>query len=119
MIHICGTVRVGRMTVQYIRYRILHDAAGFEAALARAARYLEKAPQCVDYELTRGTDDGTAYVLRITWTSERDHVKGFRDSELYPGFLAEIRDFAEAVEETPRHYEPTAVRGAGGRSHQG
>ncbi|BCY11240.1 antibiotic biosynthesis monooxygenase [Actinoplanes sp. L3-i22] len=98
------------MTVQYIRYRILHDAAGFEAALGRAVRVLEQAPQCVDYELTRGTDDGTSYVLRITWTSEGHHL---RDS----GFLAATREFAETVLETPRHYEPTAVRGTG--SHQG
>ena len=73
------------MTVEYIRYRVPDDTAAFEAAYARAARFLAQAPQCVDYELSRCTDEPSAYILRITWTSADDHLKGFRHGDLFPG----------------------------------
>ncbi|MCW2705999.1 MAG: Truncated hemoglobins-like protein [Blastococcus sp.] len=42
------------MTVEYIRYRIAEDhQAAFLADHERAAQVLERAPQCVDYELSR------------------------------------------------------------------
>ncbi|GII81428.1 hypothetical protein Sru01_64100 [Sphaerisporangium rufum] len=102
------------MIVEYIRYRIPDDrAAGFEEAYHRAAAFLARAPQCVDYELTRCVDEPAHYILRITWTSAEDHLGGFRKGDLFPGFLAEIRPYVEAIEEM-RHYETTAVRGTGG-----
>jgi hemoglobin len=100
------------MTVEYIRYRITDDTEAFEQAYGRAARSLARAPQCVDFELSRCTDEPAAYILRITWTSAEDHLKGFRGGDLFPEFLAEIRPWVESIEEM-RHYEPTAVRGAG------
>ncbi|GIE29374.1 hypothetical protein Ait01nite_024190 [Actinoplanes italicus] len=101
------------MTVEYIRYRVPGDTAEFEQAYGRAARFLALAPQCADYELSRCTEEPGTYILRITWSSPEDHLKGFRQGELFPGFLAEIRPYVTAVEEM-RHYEPTAVRGTGG-----
>ena len=69
----------GRVIVEYIRYRIdQQDAAQFEAAYERAAVPLSTAPQCVDYELSRSVEDPEWYVLRITWTSADDHLRGFR-----------------------------------------
>ncbi len=50
--------------------------------------------------------------LRITWTSVRDHTEGFRSSERFRSFFAEIRPYAGALEEM-RHYRPTSVRGTG------
>ncbi|MEU8665080.1 antibiotic biosynthesis monooxygenase family protein, partial [Actinoplanes philippinensis] len=76
------------MTVEYIRYRIPGDTAEFEAAYGRAARFLTLAPQCVDYELSRCADEPGVYILRITWTSAEDHLKGFRGGDQFPGFLA-------------------------------
>ncbi|MEU8241151.1 group II truncated hemoglobin [Actinoplanes missouriensis] len=101
------------MTVEYIRYRITSDAAAFEAAYARAAVFLARAPQCAGYELSRCADEPGVYILRITWTSADDHLKGFRGGPDFPGFLAEIRPYIENIDEM-RHYEPTAVAGAGG-----
>ena len=100
------------MTVEYIRYRVADDTSAFERAYARAARFLAQATQCADYELSRCTDEPAAYILRITWTSPDDHLKGFRGGELFPRFLEEIRPYVESIEEM-RHYEPTAVRGTG------
>ena len=102
------------MTVEYIRYRIPGDrTAEFEAAYARAAAALERAPQCVDYELSRCEEEPVCHTLRITWTSTRDHLEGFRTSEPFRAFFTEIRPYVEYIEEM-RHYAPTAVRGTGG-----
>jgi truncated hemoglobin YjbI/quinol monooxygenase YgiN len=101
------------VTIEYVRYRIPEaDGTAFETAYARAAAELAAAPQCLDYELSRCTEDPGAYVLRITWTSERDHVEGFRGSEAFGRFLAEIGEYRPAIEEM-RHYEPTTVVGRG------
>ncbi|MCF3132623.1 group II truncated hemoglobin [Streptomyces olivochromogenes] len=100
-------------TVEYIRYQIPEQrSAEFLAAYTRAAARLAAAPQCVDYELTRCEEDAEHYVLRITWTSTRDHLEGFRTSEHFPPFLAEIRPYVENIEEM-RHYAPTPVHGTG------
>ncbi len=102
------------MIVEYIRYRIPGDQNGeFEEAYARAAEFLAQASQCVDYELSHCVEDPACYILRITWTSAEDHLEGFRKSEQFRGFFAEIRPYVKAIEEM-RHYERTAVRGAGG-----
>lgn len=100
-------------TVEYIRYRVPEQqSAEFLAAYTRAAVQLAEAPQCVDYELARCEDDFEHFVLRITWTSTEDHLEGFRRSELFSAFLAEIGPYADRIDEM-RHYKPTTVRGTG------
>lgn len=100
-------------TVEYIRYRLPEErSAEFLAAYAQAAALLATAPQCVDYELARCEDDFEHYILRITWTSTEDHLEGFRKSELFQDFVAEIQPYAPYIEEM-RHYKPTVVRGVG------
>ncbi|MFD8425388.1 group II truncated hemoglobin [Streptomyces sp. NPDC059466] len=100
-------------TVEYVRYRIPEErSAEFLAAYTRAAAQLAAAPQCVDYELARSEDDFAHFVLRITWTSTEAHEQGFRTSDLFPAFLAEIRPYIPHIEEM-RHYKATTVRGAG------
>jgi truncated hemoglobin YjbI/quinol monooxygenase YgiN len=100
-------------TVEYIRYRIPEDrSAEFLAAYTRAAAQLAAAPECLDYELARSEEDFQHFVLRITWTSSEAHLEGFRKSELFDDFLAEIRPYTGDIEEM-RHYKPTAVRGTG------
>jgi hemoglobin len=101
------------MIVEYIRYRIPADrSAEFEAAYARAAVPLARAPQCVDFELSRCVDEPESYILRIVWTSATDHLSGFRGGEHFAAFFAEIRPYVAAIEEM-RHYERTDVRGTG------
>ncbi|MEU0002980.1 antibiotic biosynthesis monooxygenase [Streptomyces sp. NPDC006314] len=100
-------------TVEYIRYRIPEQqSAQFLAAYTRAAAQLAASPQCVDFELARCEEDPAFFVLRITWTSTADHLEGFRRSELFAPFLAEIRPYVENIEEM-RHYQPTSVQGTG------
>jgi hemoglobin len=102
-----------KMIVEYIRYHIPADQSqAFEAAYARAAGPLGRAPQCIDYELSRSVDEPERYILRITWTSATDHTEGFRGSANFADFLAEIRPYVPVIQEM-RHYEPTRVRGTG------
>ena len=102
------------MIVEYIRYQIPPQRCDeFEAAYARAARSLADAQECVDYELTRCADEPSSYILRITWTSARDHLEGFRGGEHFAGFFAEIKPYVSEIQEM-RHYERTAVAGRGG-----
>jgi quinol monooxygenase YgiN len=100
-------------TVEYIRYRIPEEtSAEFLSAYAKAAVPLAAAPQCVDYELARCEEDFEHYILRITWTSTEDHLEGFRKSDHFRDFLAQIAPFVGNIEEM-RHYKPTVVRGVG------
>ncbi|MFD8570765.1 antibiotic biosynthesis monooxygenase [Streptomyces sp. NPDC059639] len=100
-------------TVEYIRYRIAEArSAEFLAAYTRASRLLAASPHCVAYELDRCEEDFEHFILRIVWTSTEDHVEGFRESELFPDFLAEIRPYVGDIDEM-RHYKPTTVRGKG------
>jgi hemoglobin len=99
--------------VEYIRYRIPEDRqAVFLADYGRAAQVLDRASQCVDYELSRSVDEPACHVLRIGWTSAEDHLQGFRGGDLFPEFLAAVRPYVGDIEEM-RHYERTAVVGAG------
>ena len=102
------------MIVEYIRYRVPEEQAEtFEAAYADAARALATAPQCVDYELARCEEEPGTYILRIGWTSARDHLEGFRGSPQFKEFLGHIRQYVPAIEEM-RHYQRTKVTGTGG-----
>lgn len=106
--------------VEYLRYAVPATAAAeFEAAYARAGAVLDRAPECVDWELARRTDSGTGagedpdpagvvrYVLRIRWTSAEDHLQGFRQGPHFRGFFAEIRPYLQNLAEM-RHYEVTS-----------
>ncbi len=102
------------MIIEYIRYRIAEEQnTEFEDAYGRAARVLARSPQCVDFELARCEDEPASYILRITWTSRRDHLEGFRASADFAEFFGEIRPYVTAIEEM-RHYGRTAVAGVGG-----
>ncbi|GAA0357805.1 hypothetical protein GCM10009530_03800 [Microbispora corallina] len=102
------------MIVEYIRYRIPGERSeDFEAAYHKAADCLSRAPQCADYELARSVEQPESYILRITWTSAKDHLEGFRRSDLFQEFFAAIGPFVHDIEEMS-HYERTAVRGTGG-----
>jgi hemoglobin len=101
------------MIVEYVRYQVPEERRdAFLADYGRAAGVLARAPQCVSYELSRSVDEPACHVLRITWTSADDHLQGFRGGPLFPDFLDAVRPYVGDIVEM-RHYERTAVRGAG------
>jgi hemoglobin len=84
------------MVIEYIRYRVPPERlADFESAYQEAAAALRAAPECVDYELSRGVDEPTSYLLRITWTSVVE-------------FLGATKPYVEQAQ----RYEPTPVPAA-------
>lgn len=97
------------MIVEYIRYRLTeHTPEALIESYAAAARHLAAAPECRGFELARCEEEPRSLILRITWTSMRDHLEGFRKGPHFPPFLAAIRPYIGEIEEM-RHYAPTAV----------
>ncbi|MBF8184725.1 antibiotic biosynthesis monooxygenase [Nonomuraea sp. K274] len=96
------------MIIEYIRYRV-PDTQQFEDAYRRAVVPLGAAPECLDFELSRSTDEPECYILRIEWTSARDHTEGFRNSERFREFFAEIKPYVANIEEM-RHYEQVIAK---------
>jgi truncated hemoglobin YjbI/quinol monooxygenase YgiN len=98
------------MIVEYVRYRLeKSDAAAFEAAYQRASEWLRASPHCLGYELARSEKEPARYTLRIHWDSAEGHLQGFRRSEHFRAFFAEIKPFIAEIEEM-EHYRRTPVR---------
>ena len=96
------------MIVEYIRYGIPDGrATAFEDAYREASASLDTSPHCERYEVARCAEDPSAYVVRIEWDSLEGHMKGFRSSPEFRGFLAAVRPFVRQIEEM-RHYEVTS-----------
>jgi quinol monooxygenase YgiN len=92
------------MIVEYIRYKIQEEhRAAFEAAYEQAFAPLLRSPYCLAAELSRCTEEQASYILRIEWTSQEDHLKGFRSSPEFQEFLSLIRDYIPNIQEM-RHY---------------
>ena len=97
------------MIVEYIRYNIPADQRpAFEQAYADAAAALDGSPHCLGYELARCVEDESQYILRIEWDSAEGHLRGFRRSPEFGGFLGKIRPYIPAIQEM-RHYAVTGV----------
>lgn len=97
------------MTVEYIRYTIDEGRQeAFVAAYAAAMGPLLASPFCQGAELARCVEAPESYVLRIEWTSVRDHMEGFRQSAEFRAFLAEVRPYIGDIAEM-RHYEPVPL----------
>jgi quinol monooxygenase YgiN len=97
------------MTVEYIHYKLKnHKAEELVAAYSAASEHLRAAPECRSFELTQCEEDANTFILRIVWTSERDHLDGFRKGPHFGPFLSAIRPFIGEIEEM-RHYGSTGV----------
>ena len=98
------------MIVEYIRYRIEADRSDlFVQAYEDAQGALQQSPHCLSYELSRCTESPDHFILRIEWTSEHDHLQGFRRSPQFQPFLRAVQPFVKDIEEM-RHYAPTSLR---------
>ena len=94
-------------SVEIIRYSISEDQRrGFEEAYQKAGEVLKNSAYCLGYEVTHGTDEPQHYIVRIHWTSESDHLNGFRKSKEFSSFFSLVRPFYNNIEEM-KHYEVT------------
>jgi len=97
------------MSIEYIRYKISPDShAEFVSAYAAAAQSLRDSECCLSYELTQCEEEPERYILRIEWTSTKEHIEGFRKSNQFKSFLPHIRPYIENIEEM-QHYQKTVV----------
>src|SRR5690242_10249625 len=68
-------------SVEVIRYNIPQDQwEQFEKAYAEAGKFLGKSKYCLSYAINKGSEEPNHYVIIIHWTSEDDHLNGFRKS---------------------------------------
>jgi quinol monooxygenase YgiN len=97
------------MITEYIRYELKTSAPeALIAAYTAAGEYLKAAPECLGYDLAHCEEDEASFILRIRWTSTRDHIEVFRKGPNFPPFLALIRPFIGEIAEM-RHYAETGV----------
>lgn len=82
------------------------------AAYAAAMAPLLASPFCRGAELSRCVEAPEAFILRIEWTSLRDHMEGFRASPAFRAFLGHVRPFVGDIAEM-RHYERVPLGEAG------
>ncbi|HEY5820736.1 MAG TPA: antibiotic biosynthesis monooxygenase [Propionibacteriaceae bacterium] len=93
------------MIVEYIRYVVDTDrATTFLAAYAEAADLLQRDPHCLSYEIARGHEEPTHFVVRIEWDSLEGHLDGFRQDPAFADFFALVRPFFADIAEMS-HYE--------------
>jgi quinol monooxygenase YgiN len=96
--------------VEYIRYRVSEATAdGLVKAYEDAAGPLLESSHCLSYEVTRCTEEPTAFVVRIEWHSAQGHLEGFRRSPQFGRFFELVKPFFEQIEEM-RHYEVLTSR---------
>ena len=98
------------MIVEYIRYAVADRARRQELVQAyrRAAIALDKAPECLAYELTVCEEDEISAILRIEWESTEAHLQKFRKSTVFAEFFQAIGGFVKEITEM-RHYELSDV----------
>jgi quinol monooxygenase YgiN len=98
------------MINEYIRYRISPERTdAFLKAYEEAGALMRESPYCLGYELSRCTEAADHFILRIQWTSENEHVKGFRTSPQWPAFLKAVGPYRADIEEM-RHYALTPLQ---------
>ena len=92
------------MTIEYLRYSIPEGMEEkFEADVKDALKILRQSQFCKGCELSRCEEKPNLYILRIHWTSIKDHVEGFRASAQFREFLPLVRAYFKHLEEM-RHY---------------
>jgi quinol monooxygenase YgiN len=98
------------MVVEYIRYSVSGKERRKELlqAYREAAAQLDKAPECLAYEMTVCEEDETSAILRIEWQSTEAHLQGFRKSAVFPDFFRAIGGFIKEIAEM-RHYQLTGI----------
>ncbi len=104
------------MVVEYIRYTVpVENAEAFQGGYEAARSALDGSEHCLAYELSRGVEEPTHFILRIEWDSVEGHEQGFRSSPEFGGFFAAIRPFFDDIDEM-KHYQPTVIKSRDGGS---
>lgn len=103
-----------KYSVELIRYTIPENQwSQFENAYAQAGKLLSKSKYCLYYTINKGSEEPNNYVVIIHWTSEADHLNGFRKSADFPPFLTLVKPFYNQIQEMKHYTEIAAWQGSG------
>lgn len=92
------------MVVEYIRYEVPAERAqAFLDAYREAGEHLRASPHCRRYEVSRGVEEPSHFIVRIEWDSVEGHMKGFRGSAQFQKFFALVKPFFSDIKEM-KHY---------------
>ena len=87
-------------SVEVIRYDIpQNQQAQFEKAYDAAGEFLRKSKYCLSYAINKGSEEPNHYVIIIHWTSENDHLNGFRKSADFMPFFNLVKPFYNQIQE--------------------
>ncbi len=76
------------MIIEYARYNVpLAETKAFLSAFDRAQAALAESDQCRAWEMARGVEDQTEWVIRIEWVSLEGHQQEFRSSPHYTAYM--------------------------------
>jgi len=78
----------------------------FEAAVTRGAPAVTGSPGFRSLRLHRGIENPDSYLLLITWDRLEDHTVGFRGSDAFVRWRAEIGPYLDG-EPDVEHFSPT------------
>ncbi len=93
------------MIVEYLRYEIDEDRqAQFIADYRVASEPLLASPYATSFDICQCVEDPSQFILRISWTSAEDHLKGFRGSAAFREFFGHIKPYLGDIKEM-RHYQ--------------
>ena len=67
--------------------------ADFEQAMLEARKVISQAPGFNSIEYLRGIERPDVYHLLVKWETLDDHVRGFRESDLFPQWRAIVGPF--------------------------
>jgi quinol monooxygenase YgiN len=102
-----------KYSVELIRYDIPKDQwAQFEKAYESAAKLLIKNKYCLYCTINKGSEEPNHYVVIIHWTSEGDHVNGFRRSPDFMPFFNLVKPFYNQIQEMKHYQEINAWPGS-------
>ncbi|MBS1507243.1 MAG: antibiotic biosynthesis monooxygenase [Bacteroidetes bacterium] len=91
-------------STEIIRYKIDPERhVAFEAAYTEAGLLLQQSPYCLGYKIIKGTEEPENYIVQIQWTSEQDHLNGFRKSSSFGKFFSLVKPYYADIQEM-KHY---------------
>lgn len=97
-----------KYSTEIIRYNVPEaERPHFEKSYHEAGNYLQSSPYCLGYQIIHGSEEPNHYIVIIHWTSEQDHLQGFRKSSAFMPFFNLVKPFFNNIEEM-KHYNPTS-----------
>jgi heme-degrading monooxygenase HmoA len=79
--------------------------ADFEKSFSVAQRIISSMPGYVSHELRKCLENGSRYLLLVTWQTLEDHTVGFRGSEEYKQWKSLLHHYYDPFP-TVEHYMP-------------